>query len=168
MEQTLTAYEKAHQVLNHPEVYPGLANRNPDDRRFLIWHYPSLEAHKSWALFWEKEDCWVRRIIWDKSLHFPSHNLEPCTYGCEILIPFEKAQQLVNTLSEINLKPFQQPKQFGSDGTIAGIEVGNYWHSCRLSWWDVPSPSWQPLIIWYEQTLSYLESVMPGNTDKMR
>jgi hypothetical protein len=167
MQRTSPTYEKAHQILNHPEIYPGLINRNPDDRRFLMWHYPSFEAYRSWALFWKEEDCWVRRIIWDQSLRFPSNDFDPYTYGCEILIPFEKAQELINSLSEISLRPFQQPKHFGLDGTISGIEVGNYWLSCRLSWWYVPLPDWQPLMIWFERTLSYFESVLPSSTDKM-
>jgi hypothetical protein len=160
--------EKAHQILNSPENYPGLVRRGIGERRLLMWRDPAFEASVSWAVFSNQNESWVRRIIWDRSLRFPSHDAEPYTYGSEVSLPHHRAKELVDSLSAISLRPLQQPQWLGLDGVTCGIEVGNYSLSCRLIWWYVPSSDWQPLMSWFDDTQQYFEEILPDHTDQMK
>jgi hypothetical protein len=68
---------------------------------------------------------------------------------------------LIFSLSHILLRPFQQPELVGLDGVFSGLEVGNAWLSCRLSWWYLPTEDWQPLADWFERAVSEFELVLP-------
>ena len=77
-------------------------------------------------------------------------------------------KERLESLSAIALRPLQRSELIGVDGVIRGIEMGTPLLSCRLSWWDVPSPDWDPLISWFEETMSYFEVIMPPRSDRVK
>ncbi|MEM9092983.1 MAG: hypothetical protein AAGC93_30185 [Cyanobacteria bacterium P01_F01_bin.53] len=132
MSTTEKQRNKVLSLLDHPEEYPGLPIRRDTDRRLLIFRYPSFEPYFSWSLFYSNKTYWIRRVGWDPSKCFPSENAEPLTFGSEVVCPNEVAETLLSSLATISIRPLQQPKLIGMDGTICGIVVGNYWLSCAL------------------------------------
>ncbi|NET52168.1 MAG: hypothetical protein F6K09_26775 [Merismopedia sp. SIO2A8] len=59
--------QKAYYLLEQPEDYPGLIQRQQRDRHFLLSHYPAFEPHASWSLFQTGDRYWVRRVEWGRS-----------------------------------------------------------------------------------------------------
>jgi hypothetical protein len=161
--------KKAEQRLMNPETYPGLIQRNRQQRKLLIWCYPTFQPYSSWSIFDVDHHYWVRRIEWSRARHFSSNtfssdDVDPYTYGCEAVIGNKSANTLLTTLSEFTLRPFQQPELMGRDGTIYGIEIGADWLPCRLTWWNLSVDDWQPLADWFERAVTEFEAVLPAST----
>lgn len=156
--------EKAYQLLEYPEIYPGLLARRKFDRKLLLFRYPSFDVSTSWSLFRTDKEFWVRRIEWDRSKWFPSEDAEPYTYGCEVSCSTELSANILSSLSSIKISPFEQPGLIGLDGIIHGIETGNHWLSCTLRWWYLPKDDWRPLAQWFEKTVSSFEQILPEST----
>jgi hypothetical protein len=156
--------QEAHQRLANPETYSGLLQRSRDQRKLMLWRYPTFEPYSSWSIFQVDHHYWVRRIEWNRSRRFPSDNVSPYTYGCEAVIANQSVNTLLSNLSELTFRPFQQPELAGRDGTIYGVEVGSDWLPCRLTWWQLPSDDWQPLADWFERAVSEFQSVLPAST----
>ena len=85
-------------------------------------------------------------------------------YGCEVSCSAEFSENILSSLSSIKISPFEQPTLTGLDGIIHGIETGNYWLSCSLRWWYLPTDDWRPLAQWFEKTVSSFEQILPEST----
>lgn len=101
----MTKEEKAYRSLEHPEEYSSLLERSKFDRKLLLFRYPSFAPRTSWSLFNTKNNYYLRRIVWDTSLSFPSHNVDPYTYGSEVVCPSNLAEDILLSLSSIAFRP---------------------------------------------------------------
>jgi hypothetical protein len=164
MSTTAKQEEKAYRLLEYPEEYPGLLERREFDRKLLLFRYPSFGINTSWSLFNTNKEFWIRRIEWDRSRWFPSEDAEPFTFGCEIPCSSEFAEKILSSLSLIEFCPLKQPELIGLDGTIHGIKTGNYWLSCSLRWWYLPTDDWKPLAQWFEKSANMFEKILPQST----
>ena len=152
---------KAHKLISEPENYPGLKKRTKIDRKLLVWRYPSFSASCSWSLFMKEKICVVRRIVWDRTRHSLYSKTDPYTLGSEAFIDYPKAEDLLAGLSKIRLQGFQPSDVTGIDGTTYGIEVKTNWLNYRLSWWETPSEDWQPLLLWFYNTIDFFNAILP-------
>ncbi|MFK8183650.1 MAG: hypothetical protein AB8B99_09760 [Phormidesmis sp.] len=163
MSTTAKQRKQTYWLLEHPEEYPGLPARDECDRKLLLFRYPSFKPSASWSLFKTGKHYWIRRVEWDCSKCFPTA-IEPLTFGSEAAFLPSAAEQVLSSLSSIEFCPLKQPELGGIDGTILGITVGNYWLSCSLRWWYLPSNDWKPLAAWFEKTVDTFEQALPEST----
>lgn len=156
--------QKAAYLLEHPESYPGLIQRQEDDRHFLLLHYPTFEPHASWALFQAGDRHWVRRIEWDRSKFIPFHETDPYTYGSEVRCPDGVAKEAIATLSSLSFCPFIKMDGIGLDGATYSVSIGNYLQSCTLSWWCAPPEEWAEVGAWFSATVDAFETLLPESS----
>ena len=156
---------KAHQLLTNPESYPGLKIRSKCDRSFLIWSYPSFANYYSWSLFIEpdaKQICFIRRIKWVRQCLL-KERIEPYTIGSEAIIDFQRAKEIIDRFYQIKLPSCDLPNKIGIDGTIYGVEITDGKSDRFLSWWSIPPEDWQPLLIWFQDTVAIFDAILPKN-----
>ena len=149
-------------LLKKPEDYPNLVQRQECDRQLLLYCFPALKVFSSWALFETKGQYWLRRVTWNSTLQFPSRNAEPHTFGCEVCLDRNLAEELLLSLSSIPLNSFIQPPSLGIDGTVYGIEVGHC--SCSLQWWCSLPDHRSSLDLWYKKAIALFEQALPDRT----
>ena len=157
--------DKAHQLLTHPESYPGLKKRSKSDRKLLIWSYPAHSVYCSWSLFVEQnanepKNCLIRRIKWVRQ-GLPSEQTEPYTIGSEAVIDFQQVTAIIDRFYQIELKSLDSPNLIGIDGTIYGVEITDRRIDRYLSWWSIPPKDWQPLLIWFQNTITIFDDILP-------
>ncbi len=148
-------------ALEHPERYPGLAERKLPRVLLRIWCYPSFDPYRSWAAIQAREGLFLRRIVWDQGR---TGRLKPTTYGSEVPLEHSVFDELVADLQAIELPPFLAVSTIGLDGTSYGVETGSYMLSARLAWWQTPPEAWEPLRNWHARASALFDSLLPTAT----
>lgn len=169
MMQIPQSLDKAHQLLTHPESYRGLKIRSKCDRSLLIWSYPAFSAYCSWSLFIEQKAreqiCFLRRIKWVRSVSMGSsfRAIDPYSIGSEAIIDLQQATEIINRFCQIKLPSLESPNTIGIDGIIYGIEITDRKIDRCFSWWSIPPEDWQPLLIWFQDTIAIFDAILPKN-----
>lgn len=158
--------DKAHQLLTHPESYRGLKIRKKSDRSLLIWSYPAFSTYCSRSLFIEQKAreqiCFVRRIKWVRSVG-SSFTVNPYSIGSEAIIDLQQATEIIDRFCQIKLPPLESPNTIGIDGIIYGIEITDRGIDRCFSWRSIPPEDWQPLLIWFQDTVAIFDAILPKN-----
>ena len=135
------------------------------DRYLLIWSYPAFSAYCSWSLFTEQKAieqiCSLGRIKWVRSGHFPFTVVNSYSLGSEAITDCQQAKGIIDRLCEIKLQSLP-PDRIGIDGIIYGIEITER-GSDRCTWWSIPPEDWQPLLIWFQDTVAIFDAILPKN-----
>lgn len=151
--------------LELPENFPALPKRTEFEREFLMWRYPSFEANSSWSIFGtdNPDEYFVRRLEFHprNQYAFPA----PQIFGAEATLPAETARNILSAFDSLRIPVFCQPQDLGGlDGTICGVQFGNYYQGARIHWWSHYSEVWTPLVQLFDQTLETLDRALPAST----
>ena len=152
----------AKMALERPLIYPGLPPRDRFRQMLRLWQEPSFEPTVSWAIIECKDEWFVRRIA-----HFRNHAFGVTfhdTFGAEANLPASVGKSLVEQLQEIRVAPFRRVAHFGIDGTVFGIQSGDFLQHCRLSWWNKAPEDRRDLQSWHDKAIGVLEQHLPART----
>lgn len=169
MMQIPQSLDKAHQLLIHPESYRGLKIRNKSDRSLLIWSYPAFSAYCSWSLFIEQKAreqiCFLRRIKWVRSVSVGSSFtvVYPYSIGSEAIIDLPQTTEIIDRFCQIKLPSLESPNTIGIDGIIYGVEITDRGIDRCFSWRSIPPEDWQPLLIWFQDSVTIFDAILPKN-----
>jgi hypothetical protein len=160
-----TVFDRGRQILEHPELYPGLPQREYARVILRTWRYPSFEPYFSWAVVQAKGELFLRRVVWDQRRRDVP---EPITFGSEVPLDSKEYSLLLDELQVIKVPPFLSVSTVGLDGTSYGVESGSYMLSARLAWWEAAPAAWAPLQQWHERAASAFESLLPLATTSIK
>lgn len=156
--------ETAETLLRQPERFPSLPKRDRYCRRLLLWRFPAFVPYSSWALFVEREACWVRRLEHDRTRGLALDAAGPDLYGAEARIDPAEAAELLARFTALSVPMFLPTRRFGLDGVRYGVAFGDGWCGTEATWWSDPGEAWRPLAEAYERTVERLEAVLPAST----
>lgn len=154
----------AEALLRQPERFPSLPRRDRYHRRLLLWQFPSFVPYSSWALYVERDACWVRRLEHDRTRGLALDAADPDIYGAEARIDPAEANELLAGFTVLSLPMFLPSARFGLDGVRYGIAFGDDWCGTEVTWWSDPDEAWRPLVEAYERTVVSLEAKLPAST----
>ncbi|MGX5174287.1 hypothetical protein ACUR5C_09730 [Aliikangiella sp. IMCC44653] len=150
--------DRAYNLLENPYSYPGMVDRKNIAENLRLWVYPSFEPFVSFTLAHQKNEYFVRRVIWDHRTKTMTD--EPQTYCGEVRVEKSVLEDMSSKLSRIELKPFALSDLIGIDGIRCGIEFGDYCLTTKLSWWDAAIPeNWKALQEWHSEYINKLNGL---------
>ncbi len=152
-------FEKGEGILLNAEEYSGLPHRRKSDVILRIWSFPALAPCRSWTVFNEKGNYFLRRIVWDQ--RSKKQFVDPLTFGTEKQISSNIIEPLLNELSQIEIPIFKPVSTIGIDGVNSGVEYGGYNASAKLSWWCDPPESWETLQNWHAKAMAQFDNFLP-------
>jgi len=159
-------YEKGQKILMSAETYNGLVARSTTDVVMRIWSFPSIEPYKSWTVFKDKKNYFLRSIVWDQLAKIFTTDL--ITYGTEKQVGEDIIDPLLNELESIKIPPFENVNTIGLDGVTSGVERVNRMVSASVNWWcDTPN-TWKPLQLWHENAIIQLDKFLPICTTDLK
>jgi hypothetical protein len=154
--------ELAYKLLEKPFEYPGMVERSNITERIRLWVYPSFQPFVSFTIGSERNDYYLRRVVWNHQMMTMTD--EPQTYCCEVPIKESVYTELNEGLSKLVLSPFISSSLVGIDGVRYGIEFGDYLQPVRLSWWSTPPKDWGELHKWHANYINKINGLLPQSS----
>jgi hypothetical protein len=148
---------RGYELLENPYIYPGMIERSVPHKNVRVWVYPSFEPFVSFTISKFKKSYYARRTVWDHRKQVLTE--EPQTYCAEVEIQEEVMAELVSTLSEINMPPFEPAEMLGIDGVTFGVTLEQFMSESTLQWWGCYPESWHELRVWHCKYLRKLDGL---------
>jgi hypothetical protein len=125
---------------------------------------PSFTTWVSWTIFQDMrtEEWFVRRITWNPA--DPDIAVGVSTYAAEAPLADDYANQIHESLSKLDLRPYPLEKSFGLDGVFFGVDKKESLTGCSIAWWCSPPEGLLALGHWLSKASKAVESVLPEST----
>lgn len=168
------------QYLTRPDTLPKAQSLKGWFPQLYLWHFPSFDAHQSWAIYQRRERgsrvsrSLLRQTTWDY-LADSKRFLEPLT-GLEKGLhpqptievrdrPLDTAtfEERLSLLQKISFPPFES-RGIGIDGESFGIRFPR--PGAQVEWWCAGPDSWQTLTQWAKDTRSWLIAIAAAPPEK--
>jgi hypothetical protein len=98
-----------------------------------------------------------------RSGHFPLAVVNSYSLGSEAIIDFQQATEIIDRFCEIKLQSLESPNTIRIDGIIYGVEITDRRLNRCFSWRSIPPEDWQPLLIWFQDTVTVFDAILPKN-----
>jgi hypothetical protein len=162
MEKFLTE-DQARAYLESPLKYPGLPVKKGAVEVLRLSRRPAFDPEAVWSLYQAGNEFFLRRIVYAVNFDEPSTAWTHNSFGAESSIPTAKAEEVLDRLGRISLRPFVQKLHIGIDGCTYAVRVGHYMKEIdgcitELSWWCKPPDDWSQLRSWYGATILEFEA----------
>ena len=153
-------------MLQNPETFESLPERNAEQRELCLWRLPSFEPHSSLSIFRvaRKKEFVLRRLEHEPRRGLPTNVDDPHVYGCEVPIDAALVDEIRESLERLELPMFRRPPMYGLDGVAYGIHVGAFFQGTRVNWWSHGSEEWRPLTKLHAELIERLDRLLPAST----
>ena len=148
-------------ILARPEAYPGLPPLPRQTVVLRLLRFEGLGLYTVWIVARDAHECHARRVIWDRPGDYRPGLSAPTTFGADVLVARADVEDRLSQLARCVVAPFAPIAVAGIDGINFGIEYGTFWRAACLYWWSGAAAEWQGLQWWFDDTVDYLDAVLP-------
>lgn len=167
-------------ILERPQQYVGLDIPRGLRPALRVWHFPSFSEHSAWLVFRRSPNTksgisLVQEFVWDRAEDYKrmsdplvgiKHPLgfvpTPHIRTRAVEVSDDQITSRLNSLADLDFKPFVEDRPFGLDGETFGIELLDAFNGARFAWWCDGPDDWAALTQWTKSSIKFFKQCLAG------